>query len=334
MRKGSKLVSGETLHLWDCFTRVDSAIDSTTWHASRRIARLVRREFPDMDTVVIGDTDGPRAVMGAALRESGLRLVLIPEGLGIYRTTFGTPLPWRQLSGKSALGNRVDGLKRIWKHAITHGRPRASLAWRLSVHLFRVTIDFALRRHCSESSSVDHFDLVVSPWPTEVPLPVVYSRRLWVRNSLDGLARASVVRQPGVTLFLHSPAQIESEIWVEVLKGINLDLGRVVVRSHRDPLGLPELLDALVSIGLPFEVDSRVGPLEADDPFWLPDFFVGVTSTALLNLAFEIQDSTVVSVARRLQTLMTEREDSSADFLLAHQLRALEEYSHGRILFL
>jgi hypothetical protein len=99
-------------------------------------------------------------------------------------------------------------------------------------------------------------------------------------------------------------------------------------------LGLPELIDALDKTGLSVELDSRKGPLEAQSPFPLPEFFIGVTSTALLNVAFRHGASTVVSVAHRLRTVMAERRDLSADFLLAHQLRALEEYSFGRIQFL
>lgn len=327
----AEVVGGFEVKQRKVFLQYDTGIDQASIIRARHFSHAFSRRFPDLTVGVVGDISGPKAVLAKILSASGVSILLVPEGLGVFRGMFDD-LPWRWIGRRKAVGHRLaraltlareDWLTRSGSlaRALALLRAIAFDIWSLLSHRVPRPDDLQLRE----------VDTVISSWPEAVRIPVAYKRHVFLlENRGDDCACG---REPGLALFVHSPVGISRDTWVAVLENLPQGITKGLVKPHRDHLGLPEFLEAIDLLGIPYDVLESDAPFETLDLDRCPEFIVGTTSTVLLDLAFRMENRRILSVAPSLRDQLRAEGDDRFNYLFETGLNALEKFGAERIEF-
>ena len=329
---GAMELEGTTLIDWRLFLTFGTALDVTSFSSARRMILRLKRRFPETLSIVVGELAGPKALMAIVGKEAGLKLILVPEGINIFRKQFGG-YRWRHLTWKQGLGSRAYSALEIWKSRKEAGPSALSLAYSLASHLIVAALNGVATGSKRPSPVLEEVDLTVSKWAPDVTIPVTSKRQIYLYASGKTEGHIPPVR-PRTAMILQSPEEIEAEDWREVLGSIAPQISSVLIRWHRVNIGREQLKEALVSLGLAVEIDPDSGPLETREFSELPEYFIGSRSGALLDISSRYENSQVVCVAPSLVAIAKKRGREIPGYSEAHLMQALVHHSHGRIRFL
>lgn len=314
------------------FLQFDTAVDAASFGAARRVTRKVLRNFSSVDGVVVGDVSGPKALLATALAAKGIPIFLAPEGTSVFRGLFGD-LPWRYLGRANAIGHRANralALARSLRLTPVRRLPGLVALCR-SVLVDTIALLMASPQRPEEARLAEVHTLI-SSWPGSAK--ELIRHRNYISIDLNSENERSLPQEKGLAVFLHTPVKVSSAMWVEVLSVLPPDIRRVIIKSHRVLTGLDELESAVIHLGLDCEVIRSAIGLESMSLGVRPEFFIGVTSTALLNLASHGLDTRIISVARTLERSLSVAGDRRGEHLFGTPLRALERFGVDRIEFL
>lgn len=325
-------VDGLSFINWRLFLTFGTALDWTSWSDARHFIRRLRRKYPQIHSVVVGELAGPKAILARCAKEAGLSTILVPEGINIFRRQFGG-YRWRDLTWKQGFGTRTRYARRIWRERKEKQLSGLSLATFLCGHLLLALVHGVVAPRGSKSSSLEEVDLIVSKWSPDVELPVASLKKFHIYSvekseSLDPPTRSRTA------MILQSPEKIVSEDWGTILTPLLGQISTVIIRWHRVNIGREELKEAVDGLGLAVEIDQDSGPLESREFSKLPEFFIGSRSGALLDLACRYPSAKVVCIADSIKRVAGKRGREIPGYEETHLIQALKFHSHGRIRFL
>jgi len=329
---GTMELDGTTLLDWRLFLTFGTALDVTSFSSARRMSLRLKRRFPEILSMVVGELAGPKALVANVGKEAGLNLILVPEGINIFRTQFGG-YRWRNLSWKQGLGSRAQSALAVWRSRKDVGLNNLPLAYSLVGHLIMSTLTGVTSAAKRFSTVLDEVDLTVSKWAPDVEIPVISKSQIHLYPS-GRTGNDDPPVKPRTAMILQSPEEIEAEDWREVLGSIAQQLSSVLIRWHRVNIGREQLKQALVSLGLTVEIDLDSGPLETREFSELPEYFIGSRSGALLDISSRYPNAQVVCVAPLLAEIASKRGKEIPGYSETHLMEALRYHSHGRIRFL
>lgn len=324
-------VDGSTFLDWRLFLNFDTALDRTSWMTARHFTRRLKKKFPDIQSMVVGELAGPKAIMGRSAKSEGLSTILVPEGINIFRKQFGG-YRWRDLTWRQGLGSRATSAYRFWHDPKRKNKWDLRLLSSLIVHMLVALICGLSAPRGSKSSTLDQVDLTVSKWSPEVELPVnsVSTVHLYPAENLES---SQLQIRHRTAMILQSPEEIDRDDWGEVLKPILKQISTVIIRWHRVDLGREELKAAVEKLGLSVEIDQDSGPLESREFHQLPELFIGSRSGALLDLACRYPSAKVVCVADSIKRAAEKSGREIPGYADSHLMTALRTHANGRIHF-
>ena len=326
---------------WPQLSR-SSASDSAHVFRTTRLLRHVTRNFPAASHVIVGDSHQASTYFAKQLRwEQGTRIVLSPEGLGVFRSKYGG-YSWR-VTGKisaarSLIPSLIKSCGRLRFLTLTPTEFEETNFWWLAGHLGQLL--FARSPKNLNHMVLNHVDLVVSEWDSNVDLGITSSS--WLRTgskrSPDCSKSGGGHTTRGLAYFVSQPIFLTAAEWTEVLAPLEQISIRKVILKGRSPHATDDpLLGALrrtfpnldIASEWEGEAEERVNEL-------LPEFLIGVTSTALFNIALRNCSIEVISLAKRLKRVAESSSSRSTrvSTYTDHQLTALEEIPGGRVTFL
>ena len=330
-QSGTIRVEGLLFFSWEVCLTSSTAIDISAHASSRRLIKRLKRRLPKIHSMVVGDVAGPKAVIARAGQKAGLRLILFPEGIGIFRAEYGG-YPWRETGWRSSLGSRALAAKTIWGE---QGKGKLSIISMAYWHIFstlKLAFDSLTVRPESAPHQLDEVDLLLTSWGPGAQIPV----RAKSRIDLPAPPGDKDVPQrilPRTAMFLQTPESVTTEVWLEALEFLVPRVARVIVRWHRVDNGRDELLDAMAQLGLGIEIDSHAGPLETRKFDEIPQFFLGTYSTALLDCVSRFPEAEILCLADSLARVAERLGEEVPDYLNSHQVKALRNHSSGQIRF-
>ena len=318
---------------WRIFLTFRTDLDSTSHSSVRRLMRMISHKHPNVETMVVGDLAGPKAVVAQAWQEAGKHLTFFPEGIGIFRAEFGGYL-WQSLSWKEGLFSRIKSSQELLRQPSKSQLSRAKLGFRLLGHLGRVVVNGIAENHRPLTTTLKIADEAINPWGPEVPLPLKAREQIFTFPEQHTSGTRPRL-ESGTALFLQTPEEVSPKVWIEVLAPIRRKASRVIIKWHRVNKGREGLLLALESLGFAIEeCPDASAPLESLRLPTVPEYFVGTYTSALLDVAFQYPYSTVLCVAKSLEKATAGPENDASQYVGSHQLKALEKYLSGRVRFL
>lgn len=331
---GSLDVDGLTFLDRRLFLNFGTAIDWTSWLTARHFIRRLKKKFPEIQSMVVGELAGPKALMALCAKAEGLRTILVPEGINIFRRQFGG-YRWRDLTWKQGLGSRARYSYLVWNDLKRKNRVNLRLAALLSVQILRALISGLGAPRGSKSSTLDNVDLTISKWSKDVAIPVESGSKIHLYSAeKSGSSYIPNRSQSRTAMILQSPEEIDREDWGKVLMPVLQGVATVLIRWHRVDIGREELKAAVENLGLEVKIDKDSGPLELRDFSELPDVFIGSRSGALLDLACRYPSARVVCLADSIKAVAKKRGREIPGYADSHLLEALKTHANGRIHFL
>ena len=305
----------------------------------RRIAQDLAKRYPEIVAIVAGDAGQESTPLVKMLHEmTGARLVLSPEGIGVFRSRYGG-YGWRSLRVlgllKALLLNRIPDLDPQSQVRNPQHRTKQtglSALWRLS-RIFRVLLNWR-RWGVLPDTGLKSVDLVLSPWPREVNFGISSAHHQLISSAAGVTTRVSV--SVGLLVYVHQPMELPQDQWDGLLQPLShLEVSAVIVKGRVDSeTGEKGLVSGLAKVlpGVSITV-RREGLAEQLLAEYRPEFVVGVTSTALFTAAFEGWSPQVLSLAHRLNGLLGENAQSlqPGPFVFAHQVKAFESIAKNLI---
>lgn len=303
------------------------SLDAGCVRASVRLVSHLTSHPSDVSHIVIGDSHQESSYAVKVLQSrTGAKLVLSPEGIGVFRARFGgyrwQIRDYREMKAR-LLSDLVFARSGDNKRRVKSGI--ASASWRLRRLLDVLLSGGELTSDLLEISSVD---VLISDWPPGVDFGIEYKShwRLVELSPASGAREENKAVDPRIAFFIHQPMALSVETWVRALAGLpELALTEITVKVHRDSRGLKELKTAL-HLSYP---SCAIRVLEqglAEDLIRkaVPGAVIGVSSTVLLNLALGAVSSRLYSVAEGLRKYALDDELSIVQNETGHQLEALK----------
>jgi hypothetical protein len=309
-------------------------IDPGVASASVRLARYLDARFSDVSHIIIGDSFQESSFVVKVLQSrKGAKVVLSPEGIGVFRAKFGG-YKWQVLDHR-----RMKAELRSAVLFAQFGRKEkppksgtASVFWGL-----RRLLDLCIAgdEFPSNSLEIPSVDILISDWPLGVEFGIEYKSH-WRPSDISGVSpvRAqNTAIDPKKALFIHQPMAISAQTWLKALAALpNLGATEITVKVHRDSRGLDELSEALERRHPGCTVRVVKGGLAEDLILESgPGVVIGVSSTVLLNLALAQFPSKIYSVAEGLRRFASVDEQVIVQNETGHQLEALKLLGGSRI---
>ena len=289
----------------------------------RRVGHLVRhlrRRFGRVSAVCIGDShQATTPLVKQLLKDQQSKLVLSPEGVGVFRSKYGGYrwvrvtkfqalrrfMAWLVFGGSFSSSNGGNGLSRV------------GALWVIS-HLFHVAVGRTPRS--LDHLTVPHVDLAISPWSGDVDYGISAASSV-----VPDLGSAALLRWPdnaqakrGLAVFVTQPIDLSFSDWLTVLAPLgSLGISRIIIKERSTE---EKTLTAAIRASMPeTELEVVVGGLAENlIAERCPEFVVGITSTVFLNLTFLGCRSRLISVSASLACI-----SSPAETFLGHQLEAI-----------
>jgi len=274
-----------------------TSLDGGAVIEANKIGRFLLKKFGALRYTVSGDFQGEHALTGQIITEmAGSTQVLIPEGLGVFRS-ITSGYPWVARSWRSSIGLiATDTIKEgadwltcaVNKERQRRWKRRLRPIWRL----YRVAI-LALQRPgtCGLSKSSE-FHTAVSNWPQDVVKLLgihksEYVSPQWLKNNRsnlgDGLSRTKYD-----ALLVHQSLGLTHAEWLQILTKLSdLNFTSVIVKPDRHKLDLGSFLSSLRDALPTVQIKVYSGTLSAEELAISISVakVVSLTSTTLFNLA-------------------------------------------------
>jgi hypothetical protein len=311
------------------------SLDAGVLRASKRLARNLVSRFPGVSHVIVGDShQGSSLVVKLLIEETGAKLVLSPEGVGVFRARFGK-YPWVPHSRFDAIFSVARSLSPFAPVFRQNPKKRGfSVLWRLQ-RLIDLTIFSG--RPTLESLQISQVDILVSDWPTDLDIGIGWQTHLRETSQSSAVASTGPGEggEPVGLIFVHQPVALSTDTWARALQKIpDPENPLILVKAHRDVRGLEEFIEAIQQ-RFTSGVVRLVSEGAAEDLIRSrqPEYLVGVTSTVLFNLALAKPSFPILSLAEALLSNLCPGEEQMIAALTGHQLAALKALGASLIQF-
>ena len=311
------------------------SLDAGVLRDSERLARCLISRFPRVSHVIVGDSHQESSLAVKLLvKGTGAKLVLSPEGLGVFRARFGK-YSWVHHSRLEAIGSVARSLNPFASATRQNPKTRGfSVLWRLQ-RLMDLTIFGG--RPTLESLQISQVDILVSDWPVDVDIGIGWDRHLPETPQPSAVASTGPGEgvEPVGLIFVHQPIALSRDTWASALKKIpDPENPLILVKAHRDFRGLEEFIEAIQQ-RFASGIVRVVSEGAAEDLIRVrqPESLVGLTSTVLFNLALAKPSFPVISLADALMSNPKPGEERLIVAETGHQLAALKALGESRIQF-
>lgn len=304
-----------------------------------KLWKRLRKEVGSPSYLVVGDSHQETTPVVNEIRHKlDIPVVLSPEGVGVFRSKYGG-YPWVLVSKGRYIALLVKGLLSpllpFWRTELrTLKADKFGFWWTLENLLVQVLM--LIRSRKSESLVLREADLLLTAWDSniDIGIPFRQARRI---PSLTRQAFLQNLNGPRTeAVFVHQPMEVSTETWIKVLEPLKkYKFESLMIKSRSDSRGVNELELAFSEL-LPQVVLQRVESGLAEDVIHdaKPEIVIGVTSTVLLNLAFQDNSPTLICVGQALKLHSNEHERGIVEENTAHQLLALRDLAGDKIRFI
>ena len=311
------------------------SLDAGLLRGSQRLANTLSGRFPRISHVIVGDSHQESSfAVKLLVQKTGAKLVLSPEGIGVFRAKFGK-YSWVLRNRSAAVASVARSLIPLSLGSSQSPKLKGfSILWRLQrvVDLIAFT-----GRSSLEHLRIPQADILVSDWPGDIETGIAWRTHLpeWGPRSATAPKGPSVREEAVGIIFIHQPIMLSSETWARVLKLVPNPISPVIlVKAHRNLRGLEEFSLA-VRQRFTSCVIRVVSEGIAEDLILSrqPEYLVGLTSTVLFNVALTSPTFAILSLADALLLHSSRDEIQKIAPETGHQLAALKALGESRVEF-
>lgn len=311
-------------------------LEAGVLRGSQRLAKTLSALFRGISHVIVGDSHQESSITVKLLVEAtGAKLVLSPEGLGVFRAKFGT-YPWVVTSKSQAIASLARTF--VTKASNSRADPKASnfsILWRIQRMINLLTLS---GRPTLEHLRISRVDILVSDWPDDLEFGIKREKHLPESYPFSPalFAGTTKIPEPVGAIFIHQPVPLSKETWLRALRKVPNPKDRLIlVKTHHNFRGLEVFVEAIRE-RFSSSVVQIVSEGIAEDLVRSsqPQYVVGLTSTVLFNIAVTKPSFTVLSLADALLRHANPDENQMISAETGHQLAALKALGESRIRFL